>query len=50
MLLSLAAPMLAFGLRTVLDGNGFVAAFVCGIATAPAAAHAFRRSQPRMAS
>ncbi|MCV7280568.1 cation:proton antiporter [Mycolicibacterium flavescens] len=38
-LILVAAPMLAFGLSTVVDGNGFVAAFVCGIAF-----HYLRRS------
>ncbi|SEH63023.1 NhaP-type Na+/H+ or K+/H+ antiporter [Mycolicibacterium rutilum] len=34
-----AAPVLAFGLSSAVDGNGFVAAFVCGIAF-----HYLRRS------
>lgn len=38
-LILVAAPMLAFGLSLAVDGNGFVAAFVCGIAF-----HYLRRS------
>lgn len=31
-LILVAAPLLAFGLSLAIDGNGFVSAFVCGIA------------------